>query len=107
MKKLIPFVVAAGMALGGCASGGGDMPSASAHNDKDAASAIMAAEQELSKATAIGNAWRDTGDIIKKAQAAAKAGKYDEAVKLAGIAQRQSEHALAQAEAQKDAGPRM
>jgi hypothetical protein len=107
MKKFIPFVVAAGLALGGCASGGGaSSASASTHNDKDAASAIMAAEHELTKATAQGNAWRDTGDIIKKAQAAAKAGKFDEAVKLAGIAQRQSENALAQVEAQKNAGPR-
>jgi hypothetical protein len=108
MKKLIPFVVAAGMALGGCASGG-DMAGASAntHNEKDAASAIMAAEHELTKAAAAGNEWRDTGDLVKKAQEAAKAGKYDEAVKLAGKAQRQSENALAQAEAQKNAGPRM
>ena len=109
MKKFIPFVVAAGLALGGCASSGGGAASTSSsgQNDKDAASAIMAAEQELTMATAKGNAWRDTGSIIEKAKAAEKAGKFDEAVKLAGIAKRQSENALAQYEAQKDAGPRM
>ena len=108
MKKLIPFAVAAGLALGGCAAGGSDMSSSAAmHNDKDAASAIMAAEQELTLAKAKGNEWRDTGSIIAKAKAAEKAGKYDEAVKLAGVAKRQSVNALAQYEAQKDAGPRM
>ena len=105
MKKFIPFAIAAGLALGGCASGGGGMSSSAAYNDKDAASAIMAAEHELTRASAKGNAWRDTGKIIEKAKAAEKAGKYDEAVKLADAAKRQSENALAQYEAQKNAGP--
>jgi hypothetical protein len=111
MKKLIPFVIAAGLALGGCASGGDTSSSATASGNmssaKDATSAIMAAEQELTKAAAAGNEWRDTGSIIAKAKAAEKAGKFDDAVKLAGVAKRQSENALAQAEAQKNAGPRM
>ena len=109
MKKLIPFAVAAGLALGGCASSGGGSnasSSSAAYNDKDAASAIMAAEHELTRAIAAENAWRDTAGIIKKAKAAEKAGKFDEAVKLAGVAKRQSDNALAQAEEQKNAGPR-
>jgi hypothetical protein len=108
MKKFIPFAVAAGLALGGCAtSGGSDMSSSAMHNDKDAAAAIMAAEQELKQAKAARNEWRDTGKMIEEAQKAEKAGKYDEAVKLANKAKRQSENALAQVEAQKNAGPRM
>ena len=106
MKKLIPFAIAAGLALGGCASGGDSMSSAAMHSDKDAATAIAAAEQELKMAKAAHNEWRDTGKMIEHAQKAAKEGKFDEAVKLADLAKRQSELALAQVEAQKGAGPR-
>jgi hypothetical protein len=107
MKKLIPFAVAAGLALGGCASSGGGGMASATYNDKDAASAILAAEHELTRAKAKRNEWRDTGKMIKKAKEAAKAGKYAEAVKLADQAKRQSDNALAQYEAQKNAGPRM
>lgn len=108
MKKLIPFAVAAGLALSGCASSGGSsMSSASAmHTDKDAAAAIKAAEQELMKAKAVHNEWRDTGKMIKQAKKDEKAGKYDAAVKIADAAKRQSENALIQYEAQKNAQPR-
>ena len=104
MKILIPFAIAASLALGGCASGGG--ASSASYNDKDAASAIMAAEHETLRAKAKGNEWRDTQKLIDSAKAAAKEGKFDEAVKLAEKAKRQSTHAIAQAEAQKDAGPK-
>lgn len=109
MKKLIPFAVAAGLALSGCASSGGDMSSTASamHTGKDAAAAIMAAEHELKLAQAARNEWRDTGKMIKKAKAAEKAGKYDEAVKLADAAKRQSVNALAQVEEQKNASQRM
>ena len=105
MKKLIPFAVAAALALGGCASGGEQAASAK-HNEKDAAAAITAAEKELASATAMDNVWRDTGEIITKAKEAAKAGKFDDAVKLANQATEQSKNAIAQAEEQKNAGPR-
>jgi hypothetical protein len=108
MKKFIPFAIAAALALGGCAAGGGGaMPSNHAATAQDATTAIKAAENELKMAAAKFYAWRDTGKIIKKAKAAAKAGKYDEAVKLADKATRQSQNALAQYEQQKNAGPRL
>lgn len=104
MKKLIPFAVAASLALGGCASGGG--MSGAMHTQQDAAAAIKAAEHELAAAKAVDNVWRDTGKMIKKAKAAAKAGKYDKAYKLAELAKRQSINAVAQEKAQVNAGPR-
>jgi len=107
MKKLIPFAIAGAFVLGGCASGGSAGGSSSAVNDKDAATAIMAAEHELKRATAKGAAWRDTEKLIKEAQKAAKEGKFDEAVKLANKAKDQSTNALAQAEEQKNAGPKI
>jgi hypothetical protein len=114
MKKFIPFAVAAGLALGGCASTGGSDMSSSAnastsamHTDKDAAAAIAAAENELKMAKAARNEWRDTGKMIEEAEKAAKAGKYDQAIELADAATRQSKNALIQAEEQKNAGPRM
>ena len=109
MKKLIPFAIAASLALGGCASGGGgDAGAASAgYNDKDAASAIMAAEHEQKRAKARGYEWRDTQKIIDSAKAAVKEGKFDDAVKLAEKAKRQSTNAIAQADEQANAGPSM
>lgn len=102
MKKFIPFAVAAAFTLGACASGGG-----STHTAQDADSAITAAEHELSRANAVGNAWRDTEKMIKEAQKAAKEGKYDDAVKLANKAKEQSSDAIAQHETQKNAGPHL
>ena len=91
MKKLIPFAVAAAFTLGACASdsGAGSSPSMS---EADAKAAVMAAESELKAAKAKGAEWRDTGKLIKEANEAIKA-------------KRQSINALAQAEAQKNAGP--
>lgn len=106
MKKFIPFAVAAAFALGACASGGSTGGSStSSVTDKDAQSAILAAEHELKRAKAQGAEWRDTGKLIKKAQEAMKAGNFDEAAKLANKAKNQSTNALAQAEQQKNAGP--
>ena len=108
MKKLIPFAVAAGLALSGCASTGGSSMSMSSamHTDKDAAAAIKAAEHELMMAKAKHNEWRDTGKMISSAKKAEKAGKFDEAVKIADAAKRQSVNALLQVEAQKNATQR-
>jgi len=102
MKKFIPFAVAAAFTLGACATGGD-----STHTAQDAESAIMAAEVESSRAAKLGNEWRDTGKILEEAQAAAKEGKYDDAVKLANKAKEQSSDAIAQAESQKNAGPHL
>jgi len=104
MKKLIPFAVAAGLALSGCASSGGGMSSmSSGASDKDAAAAIMTAKQELKKAQEARNEWRDTGKMIKEAEKLEKEGKYGDAAKLADKATRQSENALKQVEEQKNA----
>ncbi|MGD8926653.1 MAG: DUF4398 domain-containing protein [Thioalkalispiraceae bacterium] len=100
MRKIIPFAIAAAFALGACASGG---PS---YNKNDAASAITAAEHELDRAKAKTYEWRDTGKMIKKAKSAMKDGDFDKAVKLANKAKRQSTHALAQYEEQKNVKPR-
>lgn len=108
MKKLIPFAIAGAFVLGACASGGGGgSAGSSAVNDKDAASAILAAEHEQTRAKAKGYEWRDTEKLIKEAQKAAKEGEFDKAVKLANQAKQQSTNAIAQAEEQKDAGPRL
>jgi hypothetical protein len=101
MRKIIPFTLAAAFALGACASGGGP-----AVTKGDAASAITAAEHEQRRAKAKGYEWRDTGKMIKKAKAALKAEEYDKAAKLANKAKRQSANALAQHDAQQNAGPR-
>jgi hypothetical protein len=100
MRKIIPFAIAAAFALGACASGGG-----ASHSQGDAASAITAAEHENSRAQKKGFEWRDTGKLIKKAKEAQKAGDFDKAVKLANQAKNQASNALAQADAQKNAGP--
>lgn len=99
MKKLIPFAVAVGLALSGCASSGG-MSSAT---DKDAMASIMAAKAELAKAKAARNEWRDTGKMIKAAEKAEKAGDFGKAIKLADAATRQSQNALIQVKEQANA----
>ena len=100
MRKIIPFAIAAALALGACTMGGG-----TSSTQADASSAITAAEHETKRAKSKGFEWRDTGKIIKKAKKAMKEGDFDTAVKLANKAKRQSSSALAQAEAQKNAGP--
>ena len=100
MRKIIPFAIAAALALGACASDGG-----TSATKADASSAIVAAEHEQSRAKKKGFEWRDTGKMIKKAKKAMKDGEFYKAVKLANKAKRQSTSALAQAEAQKNAGP--
>ncbi len=61
-----------------------------------AEAAIAAAKSANAKAKAEGNQWRDTGKLIKKAEEALKAGKYDKAIKLANKAKRQAELAVEQ-----------
>ncbi len=82
------------------------MASASAFAaDKAAAEKAIAEAKEATKAAGAAHGeWRDTGKIIKKAEAAAEAGDFDKAVKLAGTAKFQSEMGLAQAEAQAGVG---
>lgn len=101
MKKFIPFAIAATLVLGACTGGGG-----TSYTEKDAQSAILAAEHETKRAKAKGYEWRDTGKMIKKAKAALKEGDIEKAVKLANQAKRQSSNALAQAAEQSNPKPR-
>lgn len=50
---------------------------------------LQAAKAAQKRAASVKGEWRDTGKLIKKAEAAAKEGKYDEAIKLADQARRQ------------------
>jgi len=61
-----------------------------------AEAAIAAAKSANAKAKAEGYEWRDTGKLIKKAEEALKAGKYEDAIKLANKAKRQAELAVEQ-----------
>jgi nucleoid-associated protein YgaU len=69
----------------------------------------MTAEQAISdakaanaKAKAVGYEWRDTGKIIKSAEAALEAGNEEEAIKLANKAKKQAEDAIAQEKAESE-----
>ncbi len=69
--------------------------------DKAAAeSAIATAESARKKAASIDGEWRDTGKMIKKAQAALKAGDSAKAIKLAKKAEKQGKLGYEQAQAQ-------
>ncbi|MGD9000531.1 MAG: LysM peptidoglycan-binding domain-containing protein [Granulosicoccaceae bacterium] len=59
--------------------------------------ACAAAEAARKKAKSVGGEWRDTGKIIKKAEAAMKAGDDAKAIKLCDQARRQGELGYAQA----------
>jgi len=72
-----------------------------------AADAIADAKMSMKKVNQVGYLWRDTGKILKKAEAAAKKGDNDKAVKLARQAEEQAKDAYAQYDRYyKDAGPR-
>ncbi len=62
----------------------------------EATSAIKSAKEENKKAAAVGYEWRDTGKILKKAEAAAKKGDNEEAIKLANKAKTQASLAIKQ-----------
>ena len=64
------------------------------------------ASAEINNAKAAGYEWRDSQKILKKAEEAEKAGNHEEAMKLANKAKKQGIDAVAQAEVQKNAGPR-
>lgn len=89
-----------GLLLAGCAG----TPEVS-YGEADAKTAIEAAKAATAKAKSVNYEWRDTGKMIKKAEEAAKTGKFEDAVKMAKKAERQSINAYAQYEANKNAGP--
>ena len=67
----------------------------------EAASAISGAKAANKKAKAVGYEWRDTGKLLKKAEAAAKSGDNEKAVKLANKAKSEAMMAVKQAELEK------
>lgn len=91
-----PFFIIAlvlGLAVG-CAS----TPDESTESSQvTAAQAISAAKEENAKARKMGAEWRDTGKLIKKAEAAMKAGDEAKAIKLADKARFQAVTAQKQA----------
>ena len=68
--------------------------------------AITDAAAAMKKAEAVGFAWRDTGKMIKAAQAAAEKGDTAKAMALAEQARKQGESAYQQYLDQRNAGPR-
>ena len=79
--------------LAGCATTPDD-------NSAAAEQAIADAKAANAEAASMGFEWRDTGKIIKEAQAAFDAGDYDKALALANKALAQAESAKAQAAAE-------
>ena len=74
--------------------------------NKDAKSAINKAKAAQKEAAKLGFEWRDTGKIIKKAEAAAKDGKDQKAIQLANSITQQLASVRKQAAIAKTAGPR-
>ena len=102
MKTIIKLAIASALALSLAAC-----QSAPTKSLADANMALQSAMAVNAKTKAMNVEWRDTGKLLKKARKAKGEGKFDEAVKLAAKAERQAKNALAQAEQQKNAGPRL
>lgn len=105
-KILQATLVAALLALGGCA-GDTTKPAEPQVSEAEmaASEAIAAAKAALDTAVKGGFAWRDTGKMIKQAEELAAKGDYAKATKLAKEAEIQSELAAKQAKNQRFAGP--
>jgi nucleoid-associated protein YgaU len=100
IMKTFKFISLIALVLGvaiGCSSTSQE----SGCTEQGANDAIAAAKAANEKAKAVKNEWRDTGDIIKKAEKALADGKCDEAMKLANQARTQAENAVAQEESEK------
>ena len=72
----------------------------------DFESARQQAVAEIDKASAAGFEWRDSRKILEQADKAEKAGDHEKAMQLVNQAKQQGMVAVAQAESQKNAGPR-
>ncbi len=67
----------------------------------EAASAIKSAHDANKKAKAVGYEWRDTGKLLKKAEAAAKKGDNESAIKMANKAKSEAMMAVKQQQMEK------
>ena len=90
------------VALYGCAGSSVVAEDTKPATAADAQMMIEQAEKSRKRAASVEGEWRDTGKIIKQAQAALKKGEYDEAMKLAKKAKMQGEMGYQQAVSQKD-----
>lgn len=82
-SKIIILMLTFGLVFGSAMVLAGDLqPDAAA-----ASAAIAQAEAARKKAASVNGEWRDTGKFIKQAEAAAKAGDYSKAIKLANKAE--------------------
>lgn len=120
MKKstiLSAAMLCGALALTGCESMDGSKaaashpmaPAAAAHtagpaNKATYDAALAAAKAAQKKAASVGGEWRDTGKIIKEAEAEAEKGDFAAAIKLADKARFQGEMGYQQAMSQKNAG---
>ena len=97
IKTIFAALLTLGL-LAGCAStGGSDTGAQATQNTSEAAkNAINSAKLANAKAKKLGYEWRDTAKIIKAAEAAAAAGDYAEAIRLANKARAQAEDAIKQ-----------
>jgi starvation-inducible outer membrane lipoprotein len=102
MKTIIKLAAACTLALSLAAC-----ESAPTKTLDEANMAIKSAMAANGKAKKMYVEWRDTGKVLKEARAAKGKGKFDEAVKLAGKAERQAINAVKQHEEQKDVQPRL
>ena len=96
MRTIARFLAAAALIglLAGCATTAEDDTAAAAER------AIADAKAANAEAGALGFEWRDTGSLIKDAQAAFDAEDYDKALELANLALAQAEDAKRQAAAE-------
>jgi len=96
IRWILPAILSAVLATGCAGFGSKGM------SDEDTArQAIAAATAANKQAAAAGYEWRDTADLIKKANAAFEKGDYAEAIKLANKAKKQAELAVMQGEAER------
>lgn len=97
-KPFFILMLVLGLAVG-CASTPEEQP---VSDQAAAEQAIADAKSANAQAQKMGVEWRDTGDMIKEAEAAYAAGDYTKALELANAAKRQAENAMAQAKSEAD-----
>lgn len=79
-------------------------PAATNSMQADYETALATAKAEINKAAAVGGEWRDTGALVKKAEAAAASGDYATAKKMADRARFEADMGQKQAAEQIDVG---
>jgi len=97
IKPFFIVMLALGL-VAGCATESGGYAGGSSSNSAE--QAIADAKSANAKAKSMGAEWRDTGKMIKSAEAALAAGDEDKAMSIAAKAQRQAEAAMKQAESE-------